>query len=209
MTKNQRPLLLITPSLLNSWGYIWLAGDKVVESEKDEICLEDKKDLARDRAMEEFIKTLNREPIPTNEFMQQGIEYEEETYKGNTDASPYVAGGAFQIVGKKVERIGDIDFLLYGRLDCLKGSIIYDIKRVQRYNVQKYQKSYQHPFYLELFPNAKEFTYLVFDGSKLHTETYYRDNCRNIQASIGDFVRWLKANDLFKIFEEKWQARKE
>ena len=209
MTKQESNSLLITPSLLNSWAYTWLAGDNVREAEADEICIEDKRDLARKKALEEFLKTLNREPIPTNEAMQRGIQYEEDTYKGLTEASPYVEGGAFQIVGKKTEIIQGKEFLLYGRLDCLKGGIIYDIKRVSQYKVQKYLHSYQHGFYMDLFPTAKEFTYLVFDGNKLHQETYYRNQYKPTIAVVNEFINWLRSHDLLELYLEKWKARKE
>jgi hypothetical protein len=140
--------------------------------------------------------------------MQRGIDFEEECYKGNTIISPIIENGAYQISGKKVIRVSGIDILLYGRLDVLKGGTIYDIKRVTKYAPQKYQKSYQHPVYLELFPDAKQFTYLVYDDTeKLHTETYYRDECCDVKGVIADFLRWLKENDLFEVFVSKWKSK--
>lgn len=209
MTKGQSSLLLITPSLLNSWGYIWECRKGVRESEGDEISIEDKRDLASDKAMEEFLKSLNREPIPDNEFMRRGREYEEATYKGETLASPYVQGGRFQLVGKKKVEVDGMGFLMYGRLDCLKGGVIYDIKRVSRYAPQKYRDSYQHGFYLDLFPRAHRFDYLVDDGKALHIETYYRGQYVPTEKAIRDFVGWLRSQGLLPIYQQKWQARKE
>lgn len=208
MTKKKESLnrLLITPSLLNSWLYIWNCVDNVRESEKDEICLEDKILDTQAKAKEDFINTLNRIKTPPNQYMQMGIDYEEECYKGNTDVSPIIKGGAYQIVGMKNETIDGIDFLLYGRLDVLKGGIIYDIKRVMKYSVQKYFKSCQHSFYFELFGRAYQFTYLIYDGNRLHTETYYREDCVDIKQVISNFIRWLKENDLFEIYKEKWKS---
>jgi hypothetical protein len=179
----------------------------VKESEKDEISLEDKQSLAREKAFGEFLDTLSRLPSEPNEYMQRGIDFEEECYKGNTVVSPIIENGAYQISGKKVLRVSGINIVLYGRLDVLKGGTIYDIKRVTRYAPQKYQKSYQHPVYLALFPDAKQFIYLVYDDTeKLHTETYYRDECVNIEGVIADFIRWLKENDLFEVFVSKWKS---
>ena len=96
---------------------------------------------------------------------------------------------------------------MIGLITVLKGGVIYDIKRVTKYAPQKYLKSYQHPAYFELFPIAKQFTYLVYDDTeKLHTETYYKDECVNIEGVIADFIRWLKENDLFDVFVSKWKA---
>ena len=38
----------VTPSLLNSWGYIWECEKNVRESQNDEISLEDKISLAKE-----------------------------------------------------------------------------------------------------------------------------------------------------------------
>ena len=134
---------LITPSLLNSWAYIWTCVDGVREAESDKVCLEDKKADAQEKALQDFLKTLNREPIEDNFFMRQGREFEDACYRGETCVSPIIKGGAYQIVGTKDITIDGIRFLMYGRLDVLKGGIIYDIKRVMKYVPQKYLKSYQ------------------------------------------------------------------
>lgn len=199
---------LITPSLLNSWMNIWNCVDYVRESEKDEMSIEDKQSLAREKAFREFLDTLSRLPSEPNIYMQKGIDFEEECYKGNTIISPIIENGAYQIAGKKLIKVSGINVLLYGRLDVLKGGIIYDIKRVTKYSPQKYIKSCQHSVYLELFPDAKQFTYLVYDDAeKLHTETYYRDECMNVYGVVADFIRWLQENDLFDVFVSKWKSR--
>lgn len=209
MTNKQThsPTLLVTPSLLNSWLYIYQCAENVRESEKDEICIEDKQSIAMMNARTSFIATLNRIKTPTTEAQQRGIDYEDECYKGNTDCSPIIEGGQFQIVGKKTKTIGGIDFLLYGRLDVLKGGIIYDIKRVSQYSPQKYLHSAQHPFYLELFKSAYKFTYLVYDGIKLHQESYFRDEVKPIESIIQEFIDWLKEENLYDTYELKWATK--
>lgn len=141
---------LITPSLLNSWGYIWNCEETVREAESDEVSFEDKVSIAQEKAYQEFLKTLNREPVEQNQYMLDGIQYEQDCYDGKTEASPIIENGQFQIVGKKNVQIDGLNFLMYGRLDVLKGGVIYDIKKVVRYNLGKYKKSYQHAFYLSL-----------------------------------------------------------
>ena len=207
MTKPQTPLL-VTPSLLNSWLYIWLSRDNVKESANDAICLEDKQDLAMQKAYDEFLGTLRREKTPPNENMLRGIQYEDDCYKGLTDASPIIKGGAFQIVGKKNVVVDNVAFLMYGRLDVLKNGIIYDIKRVTRYATQKYLHSAQHGFYMDLFPNARQFTYLAFDGNKLHQETYYRGQYKPTEAILSDFIQWLRENNLWDVYASLWASKK-
>lgn len=200
---------LITPSLLNAWGWIWNCEDSVRDSDNDTISLEDKISLARVKAREDFIKALNREKSEPNEYMKAGIEFEEECYKGNTCISPIIEGGAYQIVGKKDTEVNGMKFLMYGRLDVLKGGIIYDIKRIWKYSLPKYAKSYQHQFYFELFPNAYKFEYLAYDGSTLHREVYFpSENDREIENVISTFLSWLKDNDLLDVYKEKWRCKR-
>lgn len=198
---------LITPSLLNAWQYIWLCVENVKEAESDTISLEDKISNKQKEALETFLKTLKREPTETNQYMQAGIDFEEECYEGTTCVSPIIEGGAFQIVGRKNIKVDNTNFLMYGRLDVLKGGVIYDIKKVIKYAPGKYVHSYQHDFYLELFPRAKYFTYLAFDGVNLHTETYYRKEKEPIHAVISNFMNWLKENDLWQTYIEKWRTK--
>lgn len=198
--------LLVTPSLLNSWGYIYLAPMNVREAENDTICIEDKAEILREKATEDFLKTLNRIPSEPNEAMQKGIDFERDCYLGKTPISPIIKGGAFQIVGKKETEINGEKVLLYGRLDVLKNGTIYDIKRVRQYKVQKYAKSYQHGFYMDLFQEANEFTYLVYDDNeKLHQETYYRGQYKPTECVVSEFFDWLKEYDLWETYKRFWR----
>jgi len=199
---------LITPSLLNSWASIWNCSEWVREAQSDTMCIEDKIQDAQKKAYDDFITTLNRIKTEPNEYMLRGIEFENECYKGNTCVSPIIEGGAYQIVGVKDKTIDDMNFVLYGRLDVLKGGIIYDIKRVSKYTPQKYINSYQHGFYFELFDEAYKFVYLCFDGNELHTETYYKDQCVNLEATISNFMKWLKKNNLLDLYKENWRSIK-
>lgn len=197
---------LVTPSLLNSWLYVTYGPESLREREADEVCIEDKRQDASEAYMREFLAYLNKEPRPTTEAQQRGIDFEEATYRGETPASPYVEGGAWQIAGSKPIDAG-LPFLLYGRLDCLKGGIIYDIKRVSRYYPGKYLNSAQHPAYLALFPEAREFDYLAFDGNRLHIERYPREDVKPIDGLLRDFALFLKSERLLGVYQEKWRAR--
>lgn len=208
LNKDSQVPILITPSLLNSWGYIWECAKGVREAQNDTICLEDKILEKQEQAFQDFLRTLKRIPSEPNIYMQRGIEFEEECYKGNTPISNIIENGAYQIVGKKNVEVDGYKILLYGRLDVLKGGTIYDIKRVSKYETQKYINSYQHGFYLTLFENAKDFKYLAFDDSgRLHIETYYKDQVKDTLQIVSDFIKWLKKNNLFDILKDKWGSK--
>lgn len=206
-TASSDGLYLITPSLLNSWLYIWECGRNVKESENDTICIEDKIFEAQEKAKQDFINTLNRIPSPPNEYMLAGIEFEEQCYKGKTCISPIIKGGSYQIVGKKEVRVENMRFLMYGRLDVLKGGTIYDIKRIWKYTLPKYRWSSQHGFYLDLFSRANKFEYLAYDGNRLHREVYYRNEYKPTVEVIKEFIEWLKENNLLDVYKEKWKSK--
>ena len=198
---------LITPSLLNAWLYMWEGARNVKETDKDTISLEDKQSEAFLKYKQDFINTLKRLPSEPNPYMIAGIEFEEECYKGKTCISPIIKGGAYQIVGTKTVVIDGMTFVMYGRLDVLKGGVIYDIKRIWKYSLPKYKWSSQHGFYLDLFTRANKFVYLAYDGNTLHKETYYRKDCRPTIEIIREFIRWLKDNDLFDVYVENWKSK--
>lgn len=201
---------LMTHSLLSSWLYAMKDNPyEDVTTEKD--------------SFSEFMMALRREPTPTNEAMQKGIDFEnmvtaivngEQTplnldrwYDAAHEVAVIVSGGCLQYKAKKEIEVSGITFLLYGRLDALKSGVIYDIKFSGSYDKGKFVTSTQHPTYLELIPQANEFTYIVSNGSSVWKETYRRDEVSDIREIISDFVSWLKANDLWGTYEKYWEAK--
>lgn len=201
---------LMTHSLLASWLYA-MKEDPYADATTE-----------RD-PYKEFLDVLNRVPTPTTEAMQNGIDFEEmvtsiangaewQTDKENKwyDAAANVAnivrGGQFQYKAKRTVTVGGIEFLIYGRLDVLKAGTIYDIKFTKNYDRGKYFSSTQHPLYLKLIPEAREFTYLISNGTDVWTETYTPTETRSIFPVISDFTDWLVDHDLWKIYAEKWEA---
>lgn len=198
----------MTHSLLSSWLY--LMKEDPYEN------LTTKKD-----PMAEFMQVLRREPTPTSEAMQSGIDFEDlvtniinnradpsnKWYAAACKVAQQCSGGVLQFKAKKEAEVGGMTFLLYGRLDCLKAGEIIDIKFVTKnYESGKYFASTQHPMYLELVPEAKSFTYLVSNGSSVWPETYRRDETASIYPYISDFINWLTAVDLLSLYKEKWLA---
>lgn len=198
---------LVTHSLLSSWLYAMKDNPyEDMTSERD--------------YFQEFLTVLKREPTPTNEAMQNGIEFEDlvqAVLDGDADEShswynaarkvaQKVSGGLAQYRAKAETEIDGIRVLLYGRLDWLRAGVIYDTKFSKSYDRGKYIDSTQHPMYLAIIPEATEFVYIVSNGSDVWTEKYRRDEAADIREIISCFFSWLKENGLFEIYTEKWVA---
>lgn len=202
---------LITQSLLASWQYQWKDFDKYGDSG----------DKLREKAYNEFLCMLKREQIPTSEAMQKGIELENlvmnitlgkgdcshKWYDVAKEIAEEVQNGQFQIAAKKTVKIEGLDFLLYGKLDCLKAGIISDIKFSGKYETGKFFKSPQHQMYMELVPEAERFTYIVTNGVRVWRETYHRDECHSILDTICEFISYLDTYKLLSVYKEFWRAK--
>lgn len=198
---------LMTHSLLSSWLYAMRENPyEDATSDKD--------------PMGEFMQTLRREPTPTTEAMQKGIDFENlvtailngkpdtrhNWYNAAAKVAGIVQGGILQYKARKEIHVGGLSLVLYGRLDVLKAGGIYDIKFSKGYDRGKYFDSTQHPVYLELIPEARHFTYLISNGTEVWSETYRRDEAPNIYPIITDFLDWLAAQGLLDLYREKWLA---
>lgn len=195
MTKKQRNLYKITASLLNSWNYIFDCNP----------------DYSKE-AFDSFVKTLNRIKEPPNFYMKRGIEFEEKCCYSNEHPliTNIIEGGAFQVYAEKDLCVDGMDIKLLGYLDVLKAGVIYDIKRVNKYDTQKYFTSYQHHVYFALVPESNKFVYLIGAGNydnalEYYTETYYREEALDIVTVIETFFNWLKENNLFEVYKEYWK----
>ncbi len=201
------PRYLLTHSLLSAWLYAM--KDNPYEDATTE----------RD-AMAEFMQVLRREPTPTTEAMQKGIDFEDlvtdivnwggdqshRWYHAAAQIAIRIGGGVLQYRAYKELQIGGLTILLYGRLDALKAGEIFDIKFSSGYERGKYLSSTQHPVYLEIVSEAKCFTYLVSNGTEVWTETYRRDETPDVRPVITDFFNWMDARGLMGVYKEKWLA---
>ena len=212
---------LVTHSLLSSWRYA--LKDNPFEdatSERDPFA--------------EFMQALQREPVPANEAMQNGIDFENlvtdilyakdhpmldgsvdltdditgnKWYEAADRVSELVRGAQLQFVAKAVFHIGNRDALLYGRLDALRGGHIFDIKFSKGYERGKYIDSTQHPMYMRLIPEAVDFTYIISNGVDVWTEVYRRDETPDILPMIDEFYLWLDIQGLTGIYREHWASK--
>lgn len=201
---------LMTHSLLSAWLYS-MQDNPFADATQE------------DTSKEDFLRVLKREPTPTTEAMQNGIDFEDlvtELVRGeqpNPAKAPWmepaekvariIRGGQLQYVATRKVVVDRTEFLLYGRLDALKAGRIYDIKFSKSYERGKYIDSTQHPMYLELLPSTESFTYLVSNGTELWTEQYRRDETRSIYPIIRDFMAYLDGTGLMQIYREHWVAR--
>ncbi len=185
---------LITASLLNSWKY-------AISPENEYGNLED------------FKKVLSKEPMEVTEAIQKGFEFE----KYMTENYEPTKGGCFQVKLSKNISTKTGNYVLYGILDCLKMGKIIDFKHKNNYDVGSFYDSYQHPMYFELCPEANEFEYVIcdnYDSKKtmndlhIYHELYLRqDNKINLSQEINYFINWLKANNLYELYCEKWESK--
>ena len=192
MTKSKTSLLL-TQTLINSWLYLYQ-----VDGEYYEKCYQD------------FLKTLKRIPLEDNEIFARGREFEKQVINGEyKEIYDIIKGGSYQVSKKKELVVDNLDFTVYGIADFIKNGVIYDTKRVNQYELQKYQYSSQHLIYLYLFDDCYEFTYLIVDNSDTtYEETYKRNDLTlTIETLIHNFISFLKENDLFNIYLENWKGK--
>jgi hypothetical protein len=193
MTPIKKPLYKITATLLNSWNYIYQSKP---EYQKD--------------AYDSFVKYLNRIKEPPNFFMKRGLEFEDACYNGEVPIiSDIVNGGAFQVYAEKDIEVDGYYIRMLGYLDTLKEGTIYDIKRVNQYDLQKYFTSYQHHIYFELVPEANDFVYLIGAGSgdsvNVFFEEYSRSEMIDIKTVIHNFFQFLSEHDLINIYIQNWK----
>lgn len=210
---------LITPSLLSSYAYY-------IQDEW--------KSPADSRA--DFLKTLSREKFEPNESMKKGICFEDHISLACVDKYPYlswvgdegeddekrstydgiihevssiVKGGLWQQSVKKELKIGNQEFLLYGRTDVIKRDTIYDIKFNSNYELGKFLDSSQHLIYLYCsgLPN---FSYLISDGKDWWREDYHNHAGveDEIKSKVSDFLSYLENDKKAKeMFLTKWGSR--
>ena len=195
----------LTASLLNSW----LRGTDP-EATGDEFG--------------DFLADLGREKRPTSRAAQTGIDFETAVYDASKglydsisdpeqDLAAAIAfgnrlkGASYQVKAMKQITVDGVPINLVGVADFVKAGIITDIKRVMRYEYGKYQFSAQHPMYMELWPEATRFDYLIWDGHYAYQETYRRGDFDAIENTVRKFLLYLDAADLMDIYKEHWEEK--
>jgi hypothetical protein len=201
---------LITQTLLSSWAYVFGCRDG-----------------CEDDALEDFKRTLNREPVEPTDAMRDGIEFENEVYKaaagiarpahpkwesGIQQVAAYLRGAQVQVKASRELDVRGMRFLVYGILDGLKAGTIYDVKKKSKSFgslelAGSYFDSAQHQAYFYIVPDAIEFKYLVSDGQDLYTETYRPEDCTPISETVAAFIDSIDSMGLLLLYKEKWLAK--
>lgn len=194
----------LTHTLLESWR-------RATDPEADET------------AFASFLDTLERKKKPKSVEMKTGIEFEsvvnryirnepvamedEKAMKAMTQFGNRLRGAQLQVRAETSVEIDRIPFLLVGVADALHAGIISDIKRPMHYEYGKYFDSTQHPMYMELFPEALRFDYLIFDGAYCYREQYRRGDFQPIHDTIRAFARYLNDADLMDTYKKFWEEK--
>ena len=170
-----------------------------------------------------FLDTLERKKRQKTKAMQDGIDFENAVTRYINNEAPgsersgdelraiaqfgnRLRGAQLQVREEKEIKVCGHEILLVGVADALKAGILSDIKRVQRYEYGKYQFSTQHPMYMELFPEALRFDYLIFDGKYCYMEQYRRGDFEPIQGTIKAFLEYLDGAELMEAYQKNWEV---
>lgn len=120
-----------------------------------------------------------------------------------------VKGGLWQQSIKKEIKVGNQEFLLYGRTDVIKRDTIYDIKFTSNYELGKFSDSSQHLIYLYCSCLPK-FSYLISDGKDWWREDYNNHERveDELKSKITDFISYLDNDKEAKeMFLTKWESK--
>lgn len=189
----------ITQSLLSAWEWSFKTDD----------------------GWDDFIAALNREKKQPTQAMLDGIRFEnclnnvlkgEPIYQDNewynvlVEMSCELQGAQQQVSLFQDCEVDGQPFLLHGVLDYLREGHIWDCKFSKTYHLNKYLTSPQHPLYLSLVPEARDFTYIISDGKYVYREKYPRDIVPPIEPTINNFMQYLKKHGLWEVYCEKWRV---
>ena len=199
---SNRDTLRLTQSLLSAWEW----------------------SFKREGGYDGFLATLSREKRQPTKAMLDGIRFENclnNVLRGEqipddhewkfpiTEMAAELHDSQQQVTLFREIEVDGRRILLHGVLDYLRESHIWDCKFSKTYHLNKYLDSPQHPMYLTLVPEAKDFTYIICDGRYVYREKYPREIVEPIEPTIKQFLAYLKTHDLMKIYIEKWRVANE
>lgn len=171
----------------------------------------------------DFITTLHRMPVKPTQAMLDGRRFEDMVTafakgavldRGHKWAEGIEAignackGGVFQVKGSRDINVKGVNFVLYGIADNIEAGVIRDIKFSKSYGrFGKYAQSTQHPAYFRIFPGARRFDYLIYNGKDVSRETYYPFDTPPIEDSIKSFMRDTERWGLMDTYKENWRSK--
>lgn len=225
---------LITPSLYNSFLYyamtdfnsIWEDPEKAAEAERNAYqdwldCLNkvkkpttevQQRGINFENAVYELTQGIERIEDINAEATAHGVTelpasnlLDDAEYATAQEIAEKVKGGLWQEVLTK--DVGD--YLLYGKSDVIRRDTIFDIKRVNSYEVGKYQKSIQHSIYMEC-SEIEHFEYLISNGKTVYSEYYHKEpnNLDRLIGKIDNMVNFIAGTpEFYRPFKQNWIAR--
>lgn len=201
---------LITPSLYNSWLWYTKADDD-------------------GEARVELISYLQREPRPPSEAILKGRKLEDDV-RAVADGAPrlplddpsyeatvreigeLVKGGLWQEKTYTNIHFRDHgDFLLYGKIDVVRGPWIWDIKYTTSYQIGKYFAGIQHLAYPAGL-KCPHFAYVASNGKQWWLEDYHSspDDFEEMRSRLLSMLDDFKRDKtLGSLYERYWQADRE
>lgn len=214
---------LITPTLLNSFQY-YIQDEykspadsradflKTLSREKFEPNENMQKGIDFEDAVQQYcvdkFEPANRIITHIDNDEQEEINEWDDYSKCVIACGRIVKGGLWQQSCKKDLRVGNQEFLLYGKCDVIKRDTIYDIKFTSNYELGKFIDSSQHLIYLYCLDLPK-FQYLVSDGNDYWREDYHNHAGieNEIKSKISDFMGYLENDQEAKqIYLSKWES---
>lgn len=198
---------LTTPSLLNSFS--WYLKESFTKTEEEQ--------------RQEFLQVLRREKTPTTPAQQRGLDFEsdielatkfERIIEGQYDSivcdfADIVRGGLWQRSVEKDLKVGNQEFLLYGRTDVIKRDTVFDIKFTSNYELGKFQDSSQHLIYLYC-SDLPKFSYLISDGKDWWREDYsnHAGIEGEIKSKVSEFLDYLEGDKEAKgLYFNNWISK--
>lgn len=124
--------------------------------------------------------------------------------------SKIVKGGLWQQSVKKDLKVGNHDFLLYGRTDVIKRDTVFDIKFTSNYELGKFQDSSQHLIYLYC-SDLPKFSYLVSDGKDWWREDYFNHAGieGEIKSKVSEFLNYVEGDKEAKeLYFNNWTSKR-
>lgn len=218
-----KPVLSLTPSLVNSFLWMWEAPAHATEARDGSgLPLDHWAEERAKEAEQSFLKALRREREPDNAFTLRGMEFEDEVQRvadgggkpggkipGADEEGALLAGAEFQVPLRGTFLVDGERVEIRGRADAMLAGRIYDMKRVSRYSLPKYSWSCQHGLYLAMCPEALDFEYLACDDAmNVHHEWYGRSSAEDALRKVGQFLLYVKSRaTLSTILRTMWTRR--
>lgn len=222
---------LLTQSLIGSWLYAMSSREECQEeayadflNTLNRIPKETTPEMQNGIEFENLVYsiangTFQPQKVPTGETaraMGDTVIFEKteypKWYEGANAVATLIKGAPVQVKAQRELTIGSMELLVYGIMDALKAGIIYDVKFSNKgfgsaELAGKYFDSPQHPAYFFIEPEAREFVYVVSDGTDIYTEHYTPKTSRAFPQIAQEFLAFLDAAKLTDVYREKWETK--